>query len=352
MRVLFTTPYSTASVTGVGLIVRELAGRLEDAGGRAIIVEPGEVDDPRGLRNLLLALRSAWSVFCNRENVDIVHCQALHAQSLIAGLMGRALGKGVVMTVHGPSARQPGLRSLVLAMVERACVAVPHRLVVVAKFLGPMFRRRTVVILNGVPVTEIQSGKEGRAPVRRELGIKDETVLMYVGRVTADKGFWTLLEAVRMVRSKGRHDLRLVCVGPIADDVRSRLMRQPPGPWVSLIGPRPRPWRYLAAADTFLLPSTREGLPLSLLEAMALGLPAIATRVGGVPEVVKDGVTGRLVPPDDVHALAHAIEWTLDHSDEARDLGTAAAELMASSYDSAQMWKAYSRVYDEAMSVL
>lgn len=345
VRVLFTTPYNTASVTGVGLFVRGLAARLESDGGKALIVEPGDEDDPQGLRNVLLALRSAWAVLRRRRDVDVIHCQALHLQSLVAAVVGRLLGKKVVLTVHGPSTRQPRLRSVVLMFIERACIAVPHRLVLVAGFLRPLFTREVEVILNGVPVEAIRSSRGERGAVRQELGIADAVVLMYVGRVTADKGFWTLLEGVDLARRNRGGDVRLVCVGPVAGDVQSRLEAHPPSSWVTLVGSSPNPWRYLAGADAFILPSTREGLPLSLLEAMAAGLPTVATLVGGIPEVLEDGVSGRLVPVGDARALAEAVGWIVDHPEEARKLGDAAAELAATRYDAAQMWTAYSRVY-------
>lgn len=349
MRVLLTTPYGTSSVTGVGRFVRGLARRIVDEGGVAVVAEPDEDADPQGLRNLLLALRSVRAVFRNRRSVDVVHCQALHLQSLLAGLVARILGKGVVLTVHGPSARQPGIRWYGSAAVERACLGVPHRLVVVADFLKPALRPRAIVIPNGVPLAEIQSHRGTRAQVRKELDVDGGTVLMYVGRVTADKGFWTLVESVEALRSEGRAQLRLVCIGPISEDVRDGLARRPPAPWLRLLGSRPDPWRFLGASDVFVLPSLREGLPLSLLEAMAFGLPVVATRVGGVPLVVQDGLTGRLVPPGDSRALADAIRWVTNHPEDSRALGMAGLKLVESNFSEDRMWEDYARAYRESV---
>ena len=87
--------------------------------------------------------------------------------------------------------------------------------------------------------------------------------------------------------------------------------------------------RALREADIFLLPSTSEGLPVALLEAMAYGKPIVATRVGGIPDVLADGTEGVLVPPGDVAALAAAVGELVGDPDRARELGRAAKERVA-----------------------
>jgi glycosyltransferase involved in cell wall biosynthesis len=101
---------------------------------------------------------------------------------------------------------------------------------------------------------------------------------------------------------------------------------------VHLLGSRPDVFALMRLADAVVLPSRHEGHPLALLEAMALGRPAIATAVGGVPEIIEHGRTGLLVPPDDAGALATAIERM--RSDPAlRRMGVAAAEVIRTHFD-------------------
>ncbi len=94
-----------------------------------------------------------------------------------------------------------------------------------------------------------------------------------------------------------------------------------------------------------MLSSVWEGMPLSLLEAMATGCPAVATNVGGVAQVLQDGITGLLVPAEDPHALAEAIRSCLDHPDLAQQRAQAAREMVAREYGMSAMIRKWERVY-------
>jgi len=103
----------------------------------------------------------------------------------------------------------------------------------------------------------------------------------------------------------------------------------------------------LSILDLFVLPSLSEGMPLALLEAMAAGVPAIATRVGGTTEVIDDGRTGTLVAPGDSRVLAAAITTLLENPRLAKELGQAARQAVAARFSLAGMVQAYERVYSE-----
>jgi glycosyltransferase involved in cell wall biosynthesis len=107
----------------------------------------------------------------------------------------------------------------------------------------------------------------------------------------------------------------------------------------------------LMAADVVVLPSRWEGLPLSLLEALARGRPVVASAVGGVPEVVEDGVHGRLVPPGDVTALADALEACHRKPDAALRLGRAGARRVREHYTWDRVVEAFEAVYDEVLGL-
>lgn len=143
---------------------------------------------------------------------------------------------------------------------------------------------------------------------------------VFLGRLdTRVKGLDVLCEAVRLLPQD--LPLQVALVGP-GDRAGVRRQLQPPES-VVLTGPVDRADvpGILRAADIYLQPSRSEGLGLSIIEAMAAGLPVIATRVGGIPEAVEDGVTGILVAPDDPRALADAIRWMLDHPAERAAMG-------------------------------
>ena len=165
-----------------------------------------------------------------------------------------------------------------------------------------------------------------REAVRSELGLSPASkVVGTVGTFTPKKAHSVLLEAAREVRERVP-DLRVVLVGhgPLEEDLRRRTDELGLGETVVFTGFREDARRVMTAFDVFTLSSTFEGLPIALLEAMANGLPAVVTSVGGNPEVVEDGRDGMLVPPGDPAALAGALVRVLSDPEERRRLGEAA----------------------------
>jgi glycosyltransferase involved in cell wall biosynthesis len=169
------------------------------------------------------------------------------------------------------------------------------------------------------------------AGVRAELGLPDGApMVVTVGNFTANKGHRYLLEAaVRVRRVVPEVRFVLVGLGPLEGDIRDRARRMGLDGTVVFAGFRKDAPRVAGAGDVFVLPSLREGLPLALLEAMALRRPAVVTRVGGTPEVVEHGRSGLIVPPADPSGLAAAVVSLLQDPDLRRRLGAAAEERAA-----------------------
>src|SRR5205085_11165012 len=119
---------------------------------------------------------------------------------------------------------------------------------------------------------------------------------------------------------------------------------------VLFAGYRPNPERYLAAMDVFVLPSRAEAMPLVIPEAWAAGRPVVATRVGGIPELIEDGKTGLLVEPGDVGGLAVRLRQLLADPPLARALGRAGRESARAKYDVTAMAGAYDRTYRELLT--
>ncbi|HEV8352579.1 MAG TPA: glycosyltransferase [bacterium] len=110
--------------------------------------------------------------------------------------------------------------------------------------------------------------------------------------------------------------------------------------------------RHLAAARVFVLPSRSEGLPRVVLEAMAVGVPVIATSVGGIPELIDDGVTGWLIPPGDVHALATRLRWIAGHPEEAEAVGRAGREAVRRRFSVDRYAQGYADLFARADAIL
>lgn len=159
--------------------------------------------------------------------------------------------------------------------------------------------------------------------------------LLCVGRLTSAKGQHILLEALKLLVEAGRK-VRLVFVGtgpdrPSLESQTSRLGLNQAVEFTGAIN-QDHILAYYAKADAFVLPSFAEGLPVVLMEAMAMGLPCVTTHITGVPELIQNQVTGCLVAPSDVAGLAEAISYLIDHPDQARRIAKAGREKVMADY--------------------
>jgi len=211
VRVLLLSPYASRS-SGVASLVRALAARLPDRGHSARFEEVRVGGVPPGLTNAMLAWRTVRAVSRLRHDFDVVHCQQLHPQSLFACLTARVLAKGSVLTIHGRSPRPPGLKGVAFDIVERWCLRAPQRLLCVAKSLQVEYGRGEVVP-GGVAVADLRARVGRVASLGRTAGLS----LLFLGRVTVDKGIFVLVEAMRQAREATSTEIRLVVVGPVTE---------------------------------------------------------------------------------------------------------------------------------------
>jgi glycosyltransferase involved in cell wall biosynthesis len=196
-------------------------------------------------------------------------------------------------------------------------------------------------------VEALERSVRARETVCREFGLPDDVRLVVnVGNLVPKKGHRVLLAAARYVVDRVPA-VRFLVVGsgPLAEDLATLARRSGLDGQVVFTGLRDDATALIGAADVFVLSSLHEGLPVALLEAMALGRAVVATRVGGVPEVVAHGETGVLVEPGDPQALAASILQLL-HDDRLRDrLGRQARAQAQRRYGMAAMVRAVEDVY-------
>lgn len=268
----------------------------------------------------------------------------VHVHGLKPALVGRAVaiarGVPVIYTPHCFIYRNQSLRprrssrvrGRVLLAIERLLgrrtaavvgVAAEERDAAVRDGLVPASRAR--VVLNGV---DPEIGAAPRAELKRARG--EGPLFGLVAGLRDQKGLPTLLEALELLGARGKAvRFAIVGDGPLAEEVAERVASGPLAETTTVLpfGGRVEP--NLAALDVFVLPSYWEGLPIAVLEAMALGLPVIASAVGGTPEAVEAGVTGLLVPPSDPAALAAAIEELAGDPSRRTRMGAAGRERVA-----------------------
>ena len=207
------------------------------------------------------------------------------------------------------------------------------------------------VIPNGVDAEQIRRAALPRLEAREALGLPtDGPVVGTVGGITAKKGHAGLVRAARAVVD-ACPDARFVFVGLEIDPepVRAEIARLGLGEAVILAGYRPEAATLMSAFDVYCLPSRFEGMPVSLLEAMAIGLPSVATAVGGVPEVATDGEDALVVPPEDPDALAAALIGLLGDEDRRRRVGDQARET-AGRHSIEAMVRRTEAVYESALA--
>ncbi len=179
---------------------------------------------------------------------------------------------------------------------------------VVRDTLPERLRARTEVVVHGVDLDAVRAHAD-REGARAELGIgSDEIVFGTVANFRAQKDYPNLLAAAGVLRDRGAR-VRIVAVGqgPLEAEMRAEHARLGLEGRVDLLGERPDAVRVMSACDGFVLASNNEGLPVAVMEALALGLPVVGTAVGGMAEAV-DVTNGVLVPARDPEALADAIE--------------------------------------------
>ncbi|MFN8024869.1 MAG: glycosyltransferase [Acidimicrobiia bacterium] len=177
----------------------------------------------------------------------------------------------------------------------------------------PKWRDRVEVLVHGIDATAVRAQLADRQAVRDELGVQPGEVLaVTVANLRVAKNYPGLLEAARLVVDAGA-PVRFAAAGqgPLEAEIRALHADSGLGEHFTLLGYRDDATRLIAGADLFVLASDNEGLPVTVMEALTLGVPVVATAVGGVPEVVADDA-GLLVPPRDPRALADAIVRAAD----------------------------------------
>lgn len=269
--------------------------------------------------------------------VDILH--AHEVKSDVISWAARPLcRRPIVTTMHGWIANSPKQRAFVAldkAVARRydCVIAVSNRIRQDLLDAGVPENRIRLVHNAIVPERYRRTGERGRlaAIAGREV---PGPVLLAVGRLSAEKGHADLLDAVALVCGRGRRiSLVLAGDGPERGRLEARVRDLGIADQVVFAGYVDGPQRLLEEADLAVLPSHTEGLPNAALEALIMDVPVLATRVGGTPEVIDDGVTGRLVPARDAAALATGIDEFLAQRDAWTQMAVRGHQVVLNRFD-------------------
>jgi glycosyltransferase involved in cell wall biosynthesis len=284
----------------------------------------------------------------HRNSVDIAH---LHNQlPLIYGtLAGRISRCAVVATRHGlaeGSGSQLWLRRQIARLVD-SYVAVSTQVADNTRTHGLAVEPKLTVIENGIDVGRHQPRPEWRQEVRAELGFPENArVIGTVSRLADYKNVGLLLRS-GLPHLNDMTRLLVIGDGPERSALESLAAQHPQGQFVAFLGERTDVARLLNGIDLFALSSKTEGHPIAVIEAMATGLPVLATRVGGIPDMIEDGTTGFLTEVHEAafgsrlaEALAQFRSWPT--------MGSAAREAAGRRFSSDAMAERYQAVYEQA----
>lgn len=282
----------------------------------------------------------------------------VHAHSTKAGMLARVAARlarvpVVLFTAHGwafTSGRSRWKRVL-LAAIERCLARVTTRIICVSRYdreLALQFRvapaEKLEVIHNGLDPSLFAGRTPGEGSRKRRRS--QELVMTFVGRLRSPKDPFTLIRAFSKL-DRGR--LVIVGDGPQRQNVLELIDELDLAHRVELTGERKDVPSLLAASDVFVLTSNWEGLPLTIIEAMLAGLPVVATRVGGVPELIEDGVTGFLVPRQEPEDLADVLRrFVMDENMTSR-MGQAGKEKAMREFSLGQMLSQVQALYERML---
>ena len=320
----------------IGALAAELDRRVA-----VLCLDKGEGND------YLLPLRLARIL--RRGSYDVLHTHnwGVFLEGGLAGILART--RALVHTVHGPYWTYPD------HALGRAKLALRHRL---ERLLASHFRGIATVsdaiadyVANDIAIDPallrtVHNGIETVSPDAGERPRREPVVFVTAGRLAEIKNHAMMIRALRRVVDAGV-PARLVIAGEgpersrIEESVREHALQDN----VALLGFRADVAPILAEADVFVMTSRYEGISIAMLEAMRARLPVIATRVGGIPETVRDGVTGLLVAPDDLAGLVQAMLRLARSPSLREEMGRHGRDFLAAEFSLSQMARRYLELY-------
>jgi len=270
--------------------------------------------------------------WARRNRIQHIHVHFANAASSVAMLSARMGGPPFTVRVHGPDIfydclglhlREKFIHAQTIVCISDFCKSQVLRLIPKEQW------EKVSIVRCGVDPDKF-------APQPRDSDENGTTHFLCVARLSEAKGLPVLLHACRILREKGvRFKCTIVGNGPdrdLLDDLRRRLSFEDTVAFVGSVG-QDRIQLFYDQADVFVLPSFAEGVPVVLMEAMAMELPVISTRIMGIPELVEDEVNGLLVPPANVEQLVDAMQRLAEDADLRRRLGKAGREKVVAEYN-------------------
>jgi glycosyltransferase involved in cell wall biosynthesis len=293
--------------------------------------------------------------FLRRRRIDILHAHLFEPSviGLQAGLLARVPLR--MMTRHY-SDYHTRIQKKWHLRLDQICTRLSHGVIAVSQHTAEHMiavegapPEKVHTVLNGIDFDRVKlSSPDAPERLRRELAPKNEYVVLVVGRLHPEKGYPFIFEAIAKIKGRLDRPVRLLVAGtgPFEGAFRSQVDALGCSDVVQFLGFRKDVADLMAAADLMVLPSVAEAFGLVLTEALYLGTPVVATRVGGIPEIVTDGVDGVLVPPANSQALANALTDLLGDPERRRRMAGSSRQRIEQRFQFQNMIHAYEAIYD------
>ena len=369
-----------ASVGGSGVVATELAHALATRGHEVHLISsdlpfrwrsgvPGlsfeRVETPTyplfRQPQYLLTLTNTIVRLAHRRPLDIVHAHyavphataAFLADQILRGDMGARAPK-TVTTLHGTDitlvGSDPSFKQVVAFSIEQSAGVTTVSESLKADTRRALGTQRDIRVIPNF--LDCDAYRRQPAPALRQRfcpGADGEALVLHVSNFRPVKRVGMVLDIFQRLRGSVRARLVLIGDGPDRADLERRVTEAGLSDVVDFVGEQPDVVSWLSAADLFLLPSSEESFGMAALEAMACEVPVVASRVGGLPEVIQDGVTGFLCAPDDVDGMAARAIAVLKDADLRRRIGSAAAEHVRTHFCEGVVVPMYEAFYREVL---
>jgi glycosyltransferase involved in cell wall biosynthesis len=296
------------------------------------------------------------SDYLKKEKVDILHVH-LFDPSIVGLLAGVKAGtKYRVMTRHY-SDYHTRINKNWHVRLDKMCNRLSHKIIGVSEHTSDHVleaenapREKVITIYNGIDFDRVKPSEDDfRKRIRQEFDAEDKFLILTTGRLHPEKGYLHLFPAVAKLKQLVDKPFVWLIAGKglLEADFRRRVADLGCDDVIKFIGFRKDIPDLMSTADVFVLPSVAEAFGVVFAEAIYLGTPIVATKIGGIPEIVTDGVDGILIPPADSKAIAETVADLMIHPEKLKSLANTGKQKIIERFEFEDMTRKYEAVYED-----
>lgn len=295
------------------------------------------------------------AAFLHRERIDILHTHLFEPSviGLFAGVLARTDRR--VMTRHY-SDYHTRIHKTWHVRLDQLCTRMCDAVIAVSEHTATHMigeesapAHKVRVVMNGIDFERVKVSRSNAGAIRREFAAEDAYLLTIIARLHPEKGHSYLFRALPEIHRRIDRKLLLLVAGtgPFEAAYKREVESVGCSDMVRFLGYRHDAADLIAASDLLVLPSVAEAFGLVLAEALYIGTPVVATRVGGIPEIIDDGSDGLLVPAQDSGAIAQAIASLLNNSQLRIKMAGAGKDKVVGRFEFGQMMRSYEALYEQ-----